>query len=262
MSFSLNNTKEGGGFFLEKRKFGKGSLSIFRKFFTNNLLVRLDSNNKNSVKLENNIWLDTTGNNNNGLLEGGLNYSLDNDGIFELDGINQFIKINHQPNLSITPNNYMTYQLWVNIGQLPPIVDTVPILSKISSDFGFDGFFLRVQPDASLRLVTNGASINRTSNSLSNIISPNQWYFVTVIIKISSDVGSISVYLNTDKIISNQHGNDTINEQNFISLGYSGDGLGNDYLSGKIGSFFVYNRELSPAEINQNYIATKNRFLG
>jgi hypothetical protein len=205
-----------------------------------------------------NQWIDLTDNGYIGSLNSGVTFSSNYDGYFDFDGIDDTISIPNNSTLQLSTSESRTFQVWVNIDSLP-VSGFMPILGKLSSSYAFDGYYLAVNSDGTIRCVTNGASTAKTSNS-STTINTGTWYLITFITQITSTSASTKVYLNTTEIISNAHGNDTYNESNTFYLGYIGSGVSSQYLNGKIGSLYVYGKALSTAEINQNFQVTKTRY--
>lgn len=205
-----------------------------------------------------NQWIDLTDNGYIGSLNSGVTFSSNDGGYFDFDGTDDTISVANNSTLQLSTSESRTFQVWVNIDSLP-VSGFMPILGKLSSSFGFDGYYLAVNSDGTIRCATNGTSIAKTSNSTATI-SINTWYLITFVTQITAASNSTKVYLNTTEIISNAHGSDTYNESNTFYLGYIGSGVSSQYLNGKIGTLYVYGKELSTTEINQNFQATRSRF--
>jgi hypothetical protein len=136
------------------------------------------------------------------------------------------------------------------------------IFSKQSLGFASDGYTVRTSTGGSLRMNTNGGSLNRSYTTASSVFVVGGWYLVTLVLKISSESDSVAAYVNNTKVISSSHGTDTYNEDNDLILG-RGLQTGfstEDYLNGRIGSFYFYNRRLTDLEIEENYNQTRARF--
>lgn len=221
--------------------------------------LALDMNASNPVSYSGGpTWLDVTDNGHIGTLNG-VTFSAENGGYFIFDGVNDTISIPDSEWLRLSTSFYRTFQVWANLDTLPSSGQFMPIFGKLSSSYGFDGHYLAVNSNGTVRYVTNGGSIARTSTSTATI-SPGTWYLFTCVSVISATVSSTRVYLNNTQIISATHGSDTYNESNPFYLGYIGSGVSSNYLDGKIGEFYVYGRDLSNSEINSNYLATKTRY--
>lgn len=204
------------------------------------------------------IWYDITDNNLPGSLNSGVTFSTNNGGYFDFDGINDTVSISNAYPLYLLTDEYRTFQIWVNLDTLPG-TGFMPIFGKLSSSYGFDGYYLAVNSNGTVRCVTNGGSIARTSTS-SATVSTGQWYFLTMTTVISATAGSTKVWLNTTQIISATHGTDTYSESNPFYIGYIGAGVSSQYLDGKVGLLYIYGKDFDQSLVQNNFDATKTRF--
>jgi hypothetical protein len=222
---------------------------------TRNLIMELDA----SSYINFGNWIDETGNGNNGTIDGAT-WSSDNGGIFNFDGRNDNIRISHKSNLSLSTTVQKTIQVWVNFVSLPGLDQQVPVFGKLSSSFGFDGYWGGLFSNGGLvRSVTNGTSRQAISDSALTV-NINTWYLFTFISQISETIGSTKVYINNTEYISATHGADSYSESNPLYLGFIGSGVGSLYLRGKIGACYFYTKGLSTGEILTNFNATKSRY--
>ena len=205
-------------------------------------------------------WLDLSDNGLTANLNGGTTYSTANGGLFDFDGIDDTMSINDFTNyvLKLQTNEYRTFQIWAKLDTLP-VSGFMPIFGKLSSSYGFDGYYLAVNSNGTVTCVTNGASIARTSTSTATV-SAGAWYFYTFTTMISATADSTQVWLNNTQIISATHGVDNYNESNPFYFGYIGTGVGSQYLDGKIGDFYVFGEPFTQSQIQNNFDATKTRF--
>ncbi len=233
----------------------KKNLSVnFSDIITDGLIMKLDATNYSSG-----TWIDESGNNNNATINGSTWLSTDG-GVFELDGINDTISISHNLNLSLSTTTQRTIQVWVNFDSLPSLNQQVPVFGKLSSSFGFDGYWGGLFSNSGIvRCVTNGTSVQKISDSTLTI-SINTWYLMTFISRITSTSNTTKVYVNEVEYISTTHGTDSYNESNTLYLGFIGTGVGSSYLDGKIGACYFYNKGLNLTEVSENFNNTKSRF--
>lgn len=205
-------------------------------------------------------WNDRTANNNDATINGATWLS-DDGGIFDLDGVNDNIQIAHTTNLSLNTSTQKTIQVWVKFDTLPASNVQVPVFGKLSSNFGFDGYWGGLFSNTgNVRVVTNGSGVQRISTTSTNPVSIDNWYLFTFISQITGTTNTTKVYLNTTEIISTAHGTDTYTETNPLYLGFIGSGVGSTYLNGKIGACYFYTKGLSSSEISTNYNATKSKY--
>jgi hypothetical protein len=218
--------------------------------------MKLDATNYTSG-----VWLDETVNGNNATINGATWSSTDG-GIFDFDGINDTISIPHNSNLSLNTTTQRTIQVWVKFDTLPSLnTEGQPVFGKLSSNFGFDGYYGALFSNTSnTRVITNGSGSARVTTSTSNPISVNTWYLYTFISQITATANTTKVYINTTEVSSTEHGSDGYSESNPLYLGFIGTGVSSPYLNGKIGACYFYTKGLNLTEITNNYNVTKSRF--
>lgn len=221
---------------------------------TDGLFMELDASDYTSG-----TWNDRTVNANNATINGATWLATDG-GIFDLDGINDNIQIPHKSSLSLTSASQRTIQVWVKFDVLPGLNVQVPVIGKLSSSFGFDGYWAGLFSNGgAIRAVTNGTGIQRISTSTLTVTT-NTWYLFTFMSQLTSTSNTTKVYINTTEYITATHGNDGYGETNPLYLGYIGTGIGSQFLNGKIGAAYFYTKGLSAAEVTQNYNATKAKY--
>lgn len=227
----------------------------FFPLVTDNLVMKLDATNYTSG-----TWSDESGNSNNATISGATWSSTDG-GIFDFDGNNDTIFVNHAASLSLTTTGQKTIQVWVKFDSLPALnTQGQPVFGKLSSSFSFDGYWGGLFSNTgTIRVVTNGASTQKVSTSTLTI-STNTWYLFTFISQITSTSNTTKVYINETEYITTSHGSDTYSESNPLFLGYIGNGVSSPFLDGKIGACYFYTKGLSTTEISQNYNATKSKY--
>lgn len=223
------------------------------------LFLYLDASNTSSYPGTGTTWFDLTDNSNDATINGAT-FSATDGGIFDLNGTDNNIQIPHASSLSLSTTAQRTIQVWVKFDTLPALNSQMPVLGKLSSSFGFDGYWAGPRSNAgSIRCVTNGTAVQRISDSASTI-SVDTWYLFTFISQITNTAGSTKVYINGTEYISAAHGTDSYSESNPLYLGYIGSGISSTYLNGKIGACYFYTTGLSQAQVEANYDATKTRF--
>lgn len=226
---------------------------------TDNLFLHLDASNSISYPGSGTTWYDLTDNNNDATINGATYDSVDG-GIFDLDGSNDNIQIPHVSSLSLSTSAQRTIQVWVKIDALPALNTQVPVFGKLSSSFGFDGYWGGLFSNGGVvRCVTNGTSVQRVSNSTLTV-STDTWYLFTFISQITNTSNTTKLYINETEYITNAHGTDSYSETNPLYLGYIGSGVSSNYLNGKIGACYFYTKGLTAAEVSENYNATKTRY--
>lgn len=221
---------------------------------TDSLFMKLDASNYTSG-----TWSDETGNGNNATINGATWLSTDG-GIFDFDGSNDTISIPHTSNLSLSTTQQRTIQVWVKFDTLPASNVQVPVFGKLSSSFGFDGYWGGLFSNGgAVRVVTNGTAVQRMTTSTLTVTT-DTWYLFTFISQITSTANTTKVYINTTEYGSTAHGSDSYGETNPLYLGYIGSGVSSQFLNGKIGACYFYTKGLNTTEISDNYNATKSKY--
>lgn len=263
MPLTLLNTSGTGNFnLINQNNQGRFSLSvsgsvapITQSIVTDNLFMKLDASNYTSG-----LWNDETVNGNNATINGATWLSTDG-GIFDLNGSSDTISIPHVSSLSLNTTTQRTIQVWVKFDSLPALNAQIPVFGKLSSGFGFDGYWGGLFSNTgNTRVVTNGTSVQRVTTSVTNPISINNWYLYTFISQITATSNTTKVYINETEVSTTAHGTDSYSETNPLYLGFIGTGIGSLYLDGKIGACYFYTKGLSVAEVSTNYNASKAKY--
>lgn len=226
---------------------------------TSDLFVHLDASNPASYSGSGTTWADLSGNGINGTISGAT-YSATDGGIFDFNGSSSNISLGNNSNLALSTSTQRTIQVWVKFDTIPALNTNMPVFGKLSSSFGFDGYWAGLYSNAGLlRSVTNGTAVQRILNSTVSIVI-DTWYLYTFISQISSTSNTTKVYINTTEYMTGAHGSDSYTESNPLYLGYIGAGVSSPYLDGKIGACYFYTRGLTISEITDNFNATKARY--
>ena len=230
------------------------TVTLSSGIITDSLFMKLDATNYTSG-----VWLDETVNGNNATINGATWSSTDG-GIFDLNGTSNTISIPHTSNLSLNTTTQRTIQVWVKFDVLPALNVQIPVFGKLSSSYGFDGYWGGLFSNGGkVRSVTNGSGVQRIVDSTLTVTT-NTWYLFTFISQITSTANTTKVYINTTEYITTAHGTDGYSESNPLYLGYIGAGVSSTYLNGKIGACYFYTKGLNSTEITNNYNVTKSRF--
>jgi Concanavalin A-like lectin/glucanases superfamily len=257
--------------------FGKmGKLTANTQIITSNLVMQLDASNTSSYQYPEgtNVWYDLTANDLDATLVNGPGFTWQTGGIdvgadahFVFDGFNSatagHANVAHDSRLSLSTTQIKTFQLWIKFDAAALTVNDSTIVNKISSSYNNDGYTLRVNSNGSMRILTDGGSISKSTTGHASKFVANKWYFITVHSAINNTANSTRVYVNsnTTPYIDTEHGTDTYDESNTLTLGLPGAGTGGTFLKGaRIAAFYFYDKQLSQAEILANFTATKWKF--
>jgi len=186
---------------------------------------------------------DLSGNGNNGTLVNGVGYNSGNGGSLSFDGVNDYVSGNLSTLTSWSMCMfYLSTDITSNLVFYPFSCNT----ASLRSGLGFGGTY---------RSTTNGRwyffdGINILSNT-NTAVTTNVWYNLVV------TKSSTTYNLYTNGSLSYNTSGADINCTSYF-LGRRGDGLWS--AKGNISQASIYNRVLTPQEIEQNYLATKGRY--
>jgi len=214
---------------------------------TNGLVLHLDAADRKSYPGSGTVWTDRSGNGINGTLTNGTTFSGVNGGSLFFDGSNDYI----DTSLIVAPNSPFTISSWVYLasghGSYPMIASP-----KVHAGGGTGSFF-------GVNIGSNGAdgfnlylgpSIQTNNNNAPSI---NTWHNAVAVY-----ASTAKVYVNSVLLSESPSGSSA----GFPEGPWIGNGsvLSNSFWKGNISQFSIYNRALSPTEIQQNFNATKSRF--
>lgn len=218
----------------------------YGKIVTDGLILVLDAADKNSYPGSGTTWNDLSKNKNNGTLINSPTYNSANNGIFILDGTDDYITMDSTPYLP-----EFTVDVWFQIAQNK----NYNSLFQIGLDGGENVeilFFSDGRFHAPINFTTG-----RFGTDFSNFISnTNVWYHISYSYKSSE---GRRVYRNGTFFGSDSE-NRTIATPSSNSFFIGGEPSTSRYTNGKLGIVHVYNRALSAQEVLQNYNAQKTRF--
>ena len=225
------------------------------------LVLNLDAGNPYSYAGAGSDWFDVSGNNNTSLLVGTTlpTFSNTNGGILIYDGGTQYSRTpSPSNNFAWTPSgvglNNMTIDLWIKTTDGSGTILSKPWSGNGEYNFGLghQGFSIVIGNQTN----TLGFSSILTGNwiNLMIVVSPTQY---------GAYINGVQNTALTNHGITNNtptYGNGQIELTLMTLYPYGGGGNAGFSTQGNIGSFRIYNRVLSAAEVLQNYNATKGRF--
>jgi hypothetical protein len=227
----------------------QGNDFISNTIVRDGLVLHLDANNSGSYlpPYNSNIWVDISGKNNNSTLNNGPVFNNGNGGSIVFDGSNDYVV---SPDLNISGNAPITISFWCNhlSNQNGDVVSL--FYGTCGSPLQSIGLYYRPSSNY-VRFTTYQSSPGDYDTSF--IKDFNTWHHWCV------------VYSNNKVLVYRDGVADSNGLQNkpinFTTTKlYFGGVLCGYYSNIKVGSVFVYNRELTQIEIIQNYNATKSRF--
>jgi hypothetical protein len=209
------------------------------KIVTNGLVLCLDAASRKSYPGTGNVWRDLSGNGNDGTLTNGPTFSSANGGSIVFDGINDYINCGQS---LITGNNSFSWGSFIN----PAAGNGTPLFfGNTSGGEAMLSFYnnnkVRVGVFGSDKLVSNTE------------IPISSWGYTFW----TWDGNTLRSYTN-----GLQDGTATGFSFNISNLYINIGGVFgiNQYFNGKISLVQIYNRALTPQEVQQNFNATRGRY--
>jgi hypothetical protein len=216
----------------------------FENIVTSGLILNLDASWPTSFS-GTSTWFDLSPSGKNAALTNGPTLSTDNGGSVQFDGTNDYATINQTLTTPITitgfvkyNNQSQPYNMWIN--SYPH-----PVLGISLNRTGGGQIYV---------YIGNGSGWQGQPGIISSTnMSANTWYHLAYV----SNGSSSTFYLNGVNVGSSIYSPSGWGSKYY--LGWIEVATG-EYLNGNIGNTQIYNRELSPAEIMQNFNAQGYRF--
>jgi hypothetical protein len=245
-----------GAFAGPTQSWGYSNLSDNARFFSSTKLVvqsglalNLDAGVLGSYPGSGTAWTDLSGNGRNGTLTNmdGTNFNSANGGSLTFDGSDEFVQCSGSLTLTAA-----TFIVWIRRNGTQGFFDGI-LLSRGTSVTGIN-----------FRSTTNqlGYHWNATSNTynwVSGLLIPDlSWCMVVVSVTSSSATAYLyqaSGLTTATNAVS--HSSTTLDD---IKIAWEDQLNENRYFTGNIAQALIYNRALTAAEIQQNFIATRSRF--
>ena len=220
---------------------------------TDNIVLSLDAGDSSSYSGSGTTWTDLSGQGNHATLVGGLTYSSNDGGYLIFDGSNDHATL---PAINLTGNE-ITFTIWnktLNANTTQALIffgnSTSTSQARVLGAFlpyGGNNYYFDKGWD--------GSGYDRLTGTLSNSDWQNAW--VHWAFTANASTGSMKIYRNGSLFSSGTGYTKTFSNANgdmrFIGKHY------NTY-NGYISNLQLYKKELSQAEVTQNYDAFKERF--
>ena len=219
----------------------------------NGLILCYDPANIESYVSGSTTMYDLGSTGNTASLVGGVEYTGSFKGIFNFDGLNDYINI-ARPSSIATSGSFSVcmFAKWRTVGTTTSSIQT--LLDNNHNSSPVQGFVIQDRPELSKKL-SFSVRPDQLGAVSSFYVGNNNWYHIT-----GTHDGTVSrLYINgvLDGFASQSGGISTV--QPDINIG-RWQNAGSRYFTGSIGQVLVYNRALSLAEVQQNYNTIKFRY--
>lgn len=228
----------------------------------NGLVLCLDAGNRKSYPGSGTTWTDLSGNNGNGSLINGPTYSSSNGGSIVFDGTNDRIHISSPSRkyawspVGSTGNRVISFECWVKTTDS----DNGLIFSKPWNGGGVYNYLLSTS--------NFGTRVGNAQHNLSfTAVSDGNWKQIVAIANETQKAvyinGSLNAgYTNHNETSDVPSGSESTLNLTLMSLFPYGDTISRpeQAIVGDMSIFRMYNRELTAAEIRQNFNALRGRF--
>jgi hypothetical protein len=216
---------------------------------TGSLVFMVDANNLVSYPKSGTTWYQLTGSVNNGTLTNGPTFKTNNGGVISLDGADDFVDFG---SANFQTSNNITLDMWV----YPQSATQDAYADIFDASHSSNGFVLQqdyLTYNYYYFAYWDGSGFQVTSNIY---IDPYVWSHIVI----TKEGNNGKIYKNGQLVVSNTFTNPSLQGTNTLYLGRFVPG-GRQW-KGEYGNFKGYNKALTPTEVQQNYQATKDKFLG
>jgi hypothetical protein len=222
----------------------KPGSSIYEVIPASNFAIGLN----NGVPESGITWTDLSGNGNNGTLVNGVGYSGDNGGSLVFDGVNDYVDTGKA---LLSGSGNFTIVSWVYLDNISKTsndeTNSTVIITQAGNSFTLYASTTYGDADMQIRLLV-GAQV---------LVGPDIRGVGWKCASITRNGNTWILYIDGNEYITGTSSN-TIDTNQNTWIGRSA-AVGR-YFSGKISNVQIYNRALTPQEIQQNFNATRSRF--
>ena len=238
-----------------------GRISYYGGIVQSGLVFDTDAAKKDSYPGSGTVWRDISNTGGVGNLLNGPTFNSNNGGSVVFDGVDDYVEyglITQMSNLINITVSYWYYPTTTNATKaLGGRYNNRPAIS-INNGWHFlytsGGIFYFAGRESNAAYLSVQTPTSYPINNWYNVVGTKQgllWsLYINGILRVSGNrgVGNIPFYDNDLQIGALKQGTFGVNQY-----------VGN-YVNGRIGQSLIYNRDLSPTEITQNYNATKGRY--
>jgi hypothetical protein len=198
-------------------------------------------------------WYDMSGNENNGELKNGVSYSGTGEGSLIFDGVNDHTSLN-----DFSLGKQITISCWIKTS----LTSFAQLVARGNGANNL-GVYLSINFTTGLLSAGGNAGGGWNAQNISNsIINDNNWHYVVGVYNqsLNTVTGYVDGNIGLSRTVTFETDNYSPKYTNLARNQVPGAGGDVQYFTGNIAQVSVYNRELSAAEVLQNYNTHKSRF--
>lgn len=234
------------------------ALSHSPKIVTNGLVLCLDAGNTKSYPASGTDWNDLSGNGNNGTLTNGPTYSSANLGSIVFDGVNDYINLTDKNNFTFTDAKFSleVFFKYTNKTETDNSIFGKRDYGATQREYNF--YVYEPSSTPTLRFIISSDLTANWTIVETPTIQKNVWYHAVA----TSNTGIGNIYLNgTFSASNNSMNSSTTNGTSPLTLGCAfNSGSPLQFFNGTISLVRIYNRELTAAEVSQNFQTLRGRY--
>jgi hypothetical protein len=211
---------------------------------TNGLVLALDAGNIKSYQSGSTTWYDKSGNGFNGTLTNGPTFNSGSGGSIVFDGVDDNITLPINASFN-TPS--ITFEVWANLNST---------VARQILMINWQGNSLEVNPDRTVRMFNYSSGGQLGNTSPAGIFDWGSWtHFLGTY---DDSAQTLNTYINGSLVATRASTPSTIYNVSVHKIAGTDYSLG---INGKVSIARHYNKALSASEVQQNYNATKTRYI-
>jgi hypothetical protein len=226
---------------------------------TSGLILHLDASNPASYPGSGTTWTDLSGAGNNGTTFNGITFNSSNGGSLSFDGVDDYVQL---PTAILAGLSEATVCAFI----YPVSVDGGAIFSEGGSSTSVNRWQYNLTTSIWwTRDTSTGGDGVRNNDLAVNFLTPNAWNFVTAVYSVSGSIKRFyvnAVQRATTSVSVDQLTTTRVPFNTFLGRPTDPADVTDNYFNGRMAAVQVYRRSLTLDEIQQNYRATRSRFLG
>jgi hypothetical protein len=234
--------------------------SITTGIITDRLVFNMDAANRASYPRTGTTTTDTVSDNVGTL--NGTTFSTTDNGIFDLDGVDDNIGLS--TNINFDKTDPFTINSWVKVNSVGGS-DYDVVITNQTNGGNYRGYYLQIGASGIVTLIFRSTLSDRFFFSTSATLSAGAWSNICVTYDGNNSSSSGKAFINgagvsTSETTSTSAISGTTNGTIAPIIGSRQTGPSSNPFNGDIGNIQIYNRALSANEVLHNYNALKGRF--